>query len=149
MADALVEELKKNMDTSNFFEISDVNDICFVEDDSVIKNLIGGIEKRGQICQLKAMRVFVYTREGENIPHFHIIRKGVKDCCLKIKECDWFIHGKNNNKITKKELELLHEWLIKDDKKYWKKIISEWNKGKDEKMKIPNDTDIPEYSKLK
>ena len=89
------------------------------------------------------MKIYVYSNEGENIPHFHISKIDKTDCCLKILKPEWFIHGKNNGTISKKELKLLYEWLNKDNRFYWKEIINEWNKQRNNKVDC--EIEVPKY----
>lgn len=127
-------------------EITDINEICFIENYETIKAIISPIEERKLIGELKAMRVYVYNKEGVNVPHFHINKIDNRSCCLKIKELGWFIHGKNNGTLSKKELKLLYEWLNQNNKKEWKSIITEWNKHTQNKLDI--EIEIPEYFSL-
>lgn len=134
-----------------FFEISSTSDISLITKEKDIKKILKPIAERKKIDNeddnVGAMSIFVYYKEGE-IPHFHIKKLDFPDCCLKIKENDWFLHGKNKNKISKKELKLLYKWLTNDDNEKWKAIINEWNKGKKETEKVDENTEVPKYYEL-
>lgn len=127
-------------------EISKIDDICFISDKNTIKTLLSPIEYRKLMGELKAMRIYVYNNEGENIPHFHISKIDKSDCCLKIMSAEWFTHGKNKSILSKKELKLLYEWLNMDNKKEWKNIIIEWNKQRAKHVDL--NLEIPAYYTL-
>ena len=101
-----------------------------------IIQLMNPIEIRRKIGELNKMNIWVYTREGDNIPHFHIKKEGLPDACLKILECDWFSHGKNSEILYKKDLKKLCNWLSKDNYLHWKDIIIDWNKHTNNKINI-------------
>lgn len=65
---------------------------------------IGSISS--QIGKTGSYEIWVYNREGDGIPHFHIINEEENfSCYVKILECDYFKHtGKEdilNNKLKK------------------------------------------------
>lgn len=127
-------------------EISKIDDICFISDKNTIETLLSPIEYRKLMGELKAMRIYVYNNEGENIPHFHISKIDKSDCCLKIMSAEWFTHGKNKSILSKKELKLLYKWLNMDNKKAWKNIIIEWNKQRAKHVDL--NLEIPAYYTL-
>ena len=124
-------------------EIESINDIDLITNDYQIQILVGIIEIRAYLGNLKGLSVFVYNKEGDYVPHFHVKKIGSNDICMKILDAAYFKHGKNDGTLTKKELKLLQEWLSNNNNQHWKEIISEWNKR--EQGKVSDDTPVPNY----
>ncbi len=123
----------------------DINDFSLITDEIWIYNISNGREIRRNIGEFAQYKVWVYSNEGL-IPHFHIKNKCLPDCCLKICSNEYFRHGSHIGTLNKKELKTLYEWLSKDNKHNWIKIIKEWNKHiNDNIIKISEDINIPDY----
>ena len=130
----------------NMLTIERIEDICFISDAEIIEYFIRGIENRRNMGTIRAMQIYVYNREGDDIPHFHIRKIDSRDCCLKILDNDWFIHGKNDNTLSHKELKLLYEWLNQNSQQHWKNIIEEWNKHSSTNIDI--NISVPKYDQM-
>jgi len=89
------------------------------------------------------MQIWVYNREGENIPHFHIKIEGLPYACLQINKAEWFSHRAYCKILYKKQLKELYNWLCENNYKHWKEIIIEWNKHANNKIDI--NFQIPNY----
>ena len=113
-----------------------------ITDDNIILQLMNNLEIRRKIGEINKMSIWVFTREGEYIPHFHIKIGGLPYACLQINEAKWFSHGDYCKILYKKHLKELYNWLCENNYKYWKEIIIEWNKHANNKidinLKIPN-----------
>lgn len=51
--------------------------------------------------------ILVHSSEGNDIPHFHIIREGMKDCCIMLNDNRFFDHGDNDTLLNAKECRAL------------------------------------------
>ena len=115
--------------------------------DSEYNQLIKNIEFRRNIGNFLNYKIYVYDKEGQNIPHFHIKLNGFLDCCIKIQKPEYFIHGSNTNTITKKHIKKLIKWLNDNDKYFWKEIIRTWNNHSINKLDI--NLEIPDYYNIR
>ena len=130
------------------FKIDTLDKIIFIDDENEIRLLLNNFEIRGNCGNLFKGKIFVYSREGFNEPHFHIIRYRHLDCCIKILSNEYFIHGTHTGTLNNKEAEILYNWF-KKDKNNWTRIINERNKHiNDKNFLIPIDYPIPDYTRL-
>lgn len=130
------------------FKIETLDKIIFIDDEREIESLMNGFEKRGNCGNLLKGQLFVYNREGDYEPHFHIVRHEHHDCCVKLLSNEYFIHGKHTGTLNNKEAQILYKWF-EEDINNWLRVINEWNKHvQNETMKVPIDCPIPDYTKL-
>lgn len=126
------------------------------------------IEEMARICfvnkELKPrqedseLSLWIYSREGENIPHMHVRRKGAPkkepEVCIRFYEATYFAHGSKIGKLKKEECEWVDSMLrqkFSSKLTYWELAISEWNATNvihDDKL-LPEDLKQPDYTKLK
>jgi len=77
--------------------------------------------------------VWVYDREGDGIPHFHIVNKQEQfSCCVRILECDYFIHTGKENTLNAKLKKSLVMFLKKPHRKLhsvtnWEFLCACWD----------------------
>lgn len=108
----------------------------------------------------KSIRLAVYGKEGM-IPHFHFYKEvspkqGIPEDsdekdngCICILEPKYFIHGKHQEKLDKKEMKSLIKFLNEKNETgttNWKFMIGLWNSSNPESTQVPYDTPIPEYT---
>lgn len=111
------------------------------------KYLIKNIECRRNIENFSNYKIYVFDKEGQNIPHFHIKLNDFPDCCVKIQKPEYFIHGSNTNKLPKKDIKKLISWLNDNDKHFWKEIIRTWNNHSINKL--DTNLEIPDYYNIR
>lgn len=112
------------------------------------------LQKVEGIIQNKKVYIKVHLSEGLNIPHFHIRKfnsnSDSSDCCIKIKENKYFIHGCHNLTLNSKELKILNLFLNKKHEKAnctnWQAIIKLWNKLNNDNIDI--NLPIPDYQNI-
>ena len=130
------------------FRINTVNDITFIEDECDIEKLIHNIECREKCGNLHYGTMFIYNKEGINIPHFHIKRFKHPSCCIKILSNEYFIHGMHTGTLNNKEAKILYKWFI-EDKNRWLRIINVWNKHiQNDSDKISINSPLPDYKNI-
>ena len=77
--------------------------------------LIGKIEFSNMIGYYK---IYVYSKEGKHIPHFHIISESSKfECCVCIYSPNYFNHGNKNGLLNTKQRKILNNWLSSPNEK--------------------------------
>ena len=121
----------------------------------IIKEMakIGSIDT--QIGKTGNYEIWVYNREGDGIPHFHIINEqNGFSCCVKILECAYFMHtGKEdvlNNKLKKSLVAFLkkpHRRL----KEYtnWQYLCACWDDNNSNyELSEEAYENMPDYTKL-
>jgi hypothetical protein len=95
--------------------------------------------------------IFVYNNERA-IPHFHIKEKtGTFSCCIKIKEADYYIHGKHKDILTKDLKKSLIYFLNSSEEPFthitnFQNIVMSWN-NMNENNKV-NTSTMPDYEQL-
>lgn len=101
--------------------------------------------------------VYVWTRDGGEIPHFHVGDSATFPHCtqfstaIKIEKAEYFAHGgKYTDKFNTKERKLLNAFLHKvvDGDSNWEFIRKAWNRGSSKHMVLPGTT-MPDYTELK
>lgn len=84
---------------------------------------IGSIDT--QVGKTGGYEIWVYNREGDGIPHFHIINEEAQfSCCIKIQECDYFKHTGKENTLNNKLKKSLMMFLKSKHKKL--KVVTNW-----------------------
>lgn len=73
-------------------------------------------------------KIEIFSREGENIPHFHITAINNKfSCCVQLFDNRFFVHGKHRDTLSKSDWKLLDLWLR--DPNFKNISISNWNRA--------------------
>ena len=97
--------------------------------------------------------IFVYSNEGDYVPHFHVVSKSTNfDCCIQINRAKYFKHGKHKDIfINNSQKKLLNEKLQEINKKtgnsYWLDI-QELYYFANLNCKEPKVSIQPDYTKL-
>ncbi len=101
----------------------------------------------------------VYGREGEHVPHFHIISDDKSfECCICIFENRFFTHGKHKDVLARKDWKTLDDWMRKENilKKFknvdtnWDSVVAIWKGLNDDNNSIDADTvEQPDYTTIK
>lgn len=104
------------------------------------------LPKRGN-CRME-----VRSREGRNIPHFHIEGKSKKfHCAVCLNEAKYFKHGKWKDELNNDQKELLQKALLKETKDgptLWETFVEFWNKSTEGSHNKVNKNSMPDYTKL-
>lgn len=104
------------------------------------------LPKRGN-CRME-----VRSREGRNIPHFHIEGKSKKfHCAVCLDEAKYFKHGKWKDELNNDQKELLQKALMKKQKNgetLWEKFVNYWNSSKEGSKNKVDICNMPDYTKL-
>ena len=70
------------------------------------------------LTNLGYCRIYVYSKEGKHIPHFHIISESSKfECCVCIYSPNYFNHGNKNGSLNAKQRKILNNWLSSPNEK--------------------------------
>lgn len=102
-------------------------------------------------------KVFVNGSEG-SIPHFHIWDDATNGkefhTCICIKDVEYFHHTGKEGVLNSNQKEKLMEFLKKEpqNKRYrnhWEYICSMWNDNNGTQTYVDENSDIPDYTKLK
>ena len=80
----------------------------------------------------KVNMICVHTSEGDDIPHFHIKRDKMHDCCVMLTKSMFFNYGNNDSLLNSKESSQLNTWLLKPNKATpnftnWQVLANMWN----------------------
>lgn len=111
--------------------------------------------EQAHIANMNEKEIIVYTREGGNIPHVHILdpQDETFECCVRLDKAEYFHHGNKqdvlNAKDRKEFVECMNE-VVKTrigELTNWEMAVIIWNKGNPQ-AQIPNDAEIPDYLKL-
>ena len=100
---------------------------------------------------LNGIEVFMHTREGNQIPHFHFRTSNRKEGCIQFNDNRYFSHGSHQAKLTKEEMKNLNDWLGEINKKTkktnWESLYDKWNEAHNVKnFEYPK---MPDYSTIK
>ena len=125
--------------------------LCLVYNDN------GDIIDEASINYNTKIRVEIRPKEGENIPHVHIIdpqnnKNG--DICVRLDKSEYFIHGEHKGKFDSPNAKkAFHKAMMKPKKKgdyngtTWGFLCQEWNRShKDNPRLFPKE--IPDYSTI-
>ena len=133
------------------------------KDNSYINDHSGKIDdyhldiNMSKVGNLNEYQVWIFTREGNNTPHFHLQSKqNDKFIAIKILEPEYFIHGIWKDKLNSKEIKDLINFLNEKPKgkrgliynNNFEFIYDTWeweNNGTD----TANIVDMPNYNLLK
>lgn len=121
------------------------------------------VEEKNRFPQFKKSfsgkcTIEVYGKEGEHMPHFHIIATDKSfECCICIFDNRFFNHGKHQDILARKDWKVLDDWMRKDNNKYmknggnnWESIVKVWKLLNDSNNKIDSDKTIqPDYTTIK
>lgn len=107
-----------------------------------------------------SIKLAIYGSEGK-YPHFHFYKgiapeKGVPQNkisgggCICIETANYFIHGRHTEKMDRKEIKALIDFLKSPHKqltKYtnWEYLVTLWNDNNPEQKQLPIDLPIPDY----
>ena len=96
--------------------------------------------------------ILVHSSEGNDIPHFHIVREDMKDCCIMLNDNRFFDHGKNDTLINAKECRALDDWMRSRNKSKpsmnnWTILAMMWNDIPNARFKVDL-SDQPDYSSI-
>lgn len=96
--------------------------------------------------------VFIWVKEGENIPHLHITGKGI-DTAIHIYSNYYFLHGPHTSWLTNKQCEDLNKWFKKKNKRGRYKDYTNWEAADlIWRKNFPNPIEFceeqPDYTKL-
>ena len=99
------------------------------------------------------LSILVHPKEGDHIPHFHIQRDGLHDCCIMFNENRYFSHGSNDTSLSGKEEKELDEWLRRPNKSRANvtnfQVLGEmWNGDRSTKLKVDLNRDF-NYTNIK
>lgn len=101
------------------------------------------------------IKMCVYNKEGQNIPHFHLVRSNGPDICIMLTDNRYFNHGKNSGMLSShKECKKLNEWLKLRPayayvESYWKLAVEIWNTANRDKIIDTDHATQPNYSTIK
>lgn len=99
------------------------------------------------------LSIIVHSNEGDDIPHFHIKRDGVHDCCIMLNHNQYFSHSANNSILSGKEEKELDEWLrlpnkTKLGKSNFRVLCDMWNDAIANRKKALGERDF-NYTNIK
>lgn len=104
----------------------------------------------------KKLDVSVYYRKTSRDPHFHVhdhYEKGRKpeknffECCLAFEEpARYENHGTIDGKLSSSDKKDLMKFLTRNNKRQWKIMLYEWNKG-EEHRQLSLNLPVPDYTK--
>ena len=94
----------------------------------------------------------IRTREGNNVPHFHIIGVSKKFyCAVCLNKAKYFKHGKWVDELNNEQKEKLQSILLEkeeDGMTKWESMVDHWNNSHfDAKDKVDKDN-MPDYTEL-
>lgn len=109
--------------------------------------------QRNPIDIKKVSSILVHTSEGNDIPHFHIIRDHMNDCCTMLDDNRFFDHGKNDTLLNAKECRALEDWMKSKNKSKpgmnnWTVLALMWNDIPNVRIKADLSC-RPDYSTIK
>lgn len=101
----------------------------------------------------RVLSILVHTSEGNDIPHFHIVRNDMNDCCIMLDDNRFFDHGNNDTLLNAKECRALEDWMKSKNKSKpgmnnWTVLALMWNDIPNVRIKV-NLSKIPDYSTIK
>lgn len=122
------------------------------------------LAEMANVGTFNGMQIFVRTNDAGKIPHFHIwdansrgtdLKKGFHTC-VKICECDYFLHeGKMDTIDDIKARKLLVKFLQSksinkrfSDFTNWQVLVTLWNMNNLD-VEIDEDIEMPDYTQLR
>ena len=124
-------------------------DMESVQEDKILSTKLSGHITGGNFVNIN-----VYTNEGKNIPHFHIENDKGFSCCVRIYECNYFVHSWHQNTLNKKQAKeidrLLRQRCKTESITVWQKIVQVWNGSSVNKVSdvLPDASEQPDYTQL-
>ena len=114
---------------------------------------IGSIDT--QIGKTGNYEIWIYNREGDGIPHFHIVNDQTGfSCCVCILECKYFIHTGKEDTLNTKLKKSLVAFLNKPHRKLpnytnWQYLCACWDDN-NSSYELPNEAyqNMPNYLNL-
>ena len=114
---------------------------------------IGSIDT--QISKTGNYEIWVYNREGDGIPHFHITNnQNDFSCCVKILECGYFFHTGKEDVLNTKLKKSLIAFLKKPHRKLknytnWQYLCACWDDN-NSAYELPEEAydNMPDYMNL-
>lgn len=98
--------------------------------------------------------IYIWTNDGGNIPHFHIVDKSTMGnefhTCIKIEKAEYFDHTGKEDVLNSQQKKKLMEFFSKSDKwgdNYWDIVLQEWNRNSS-KVEVDRNLKTPDYTKL-
>lgn len=142
-----------------------VKTICKMEhlDETLLGNMISeALNEDSILCEMAEIGkvdkfiVFIWSRDGGEIPHFHVGDAATYPKCtqfstaIKIETAEYFPHGgKYTDNLNSKQKKKLNNFLkeIDDDETNWKYLVRTWNKN-NSNHKLNINTPQPDYITL-
>lgn len=114
---------------------------------------IGSIDT--QVGKTGGYEIWIYNREGDGIPHFHIINEEENfSCCVRILECAYFIHTGKEDTLNTKLKKSLMVFLNSNHRKLkgvtnWEYLCACWDDN-NSNFELPEDigNNMPNYLNL-
>ena len=98
--------------------------------------------------------IYIWTNDGGNIPHFHIVDKATMGnefhTCVKIMSAEYFHHTGKEDVLNSKQKKTLMNFFTMSDKwgdNYWDIVLQEWNRNSS-KIEVDRNLPTPDYTKL-
>ena len=98
--------------------------------------------------------IYIWTNDGGNIPHFHIVDKATMGnefhTCVKIMSAEYFHHTGKEDVLNSKQKKALMNFFTMSDKwgdNYWDIVLQEWNRNSS-KIEVDRNLPTPDYTKL-
>ena len=98
--------------------------------------------------------IYIWTNEGGNIPHFHIVDKATMGnefhTCIRIMSAEYFHHTGKEDVLNSKQKKTLMIFFTMSDKwgdNYWDIVLQEWNRNSS-KIEVDRNLPTPDYTKL-
>ena len=98
--------------------------------------------------------IYIWTNDGGNIPHFHIVDKATMGnefhTCVKIMSAEYFHHTGKEDVLNSKQKKTLMKFFTMSDKwgdNYWDIVLQEWNRNSS-KIEVDRNLSTPDYTKL-
>ncbi len=112
--------------------------------------------EQAHIADINEKEVIVYTREGGNIPHIHILNPQDKtfECCVRLDKAEYFCHGNKQNTLNTKDKKEFVACMNKSTKTRvghftnWEIAVLIWNQGNSQ-AQISDEIKMPNYLQLK
>jgi hypothetical protein len=140
--------MEKIKNFNKFINKETLNENTFEIDDKMLMEMatIGYIGK---------FKIIVWSNEGGNIPHFHIVDISTLGqsfhTCVKIESPEYFHHEEKTDTLNSKQRKSLVDFLNKpfdEDTSNWEYLIMTWNINCSGK-RLSKKMSIPDYTKLK
>lgn len=94
----------------------------------------------------------VRSREGKNVPHFHIESRSKKfHCAVCLNEAKYFKHGIWTDELNNEQKDLLQEALLektKNGKTVWESFVIHWNRSQEGSKNQVDLNNMPDYTKI-